>query len=325
MKDFRKESIISGEQFRKITEIRVDNPELIVEIAHKRNSRERIAPLGTLNIVAADHPARGSIAVGDDPFAMGDRHDLLARLVYVLQSDWMDGILGGMDLIEDLLILDELMAKEGARFLDKKVMLASLNRGGYPGAAWELNDPITGTDAATCRQMNLDGAKMLFRMDPGSKDSLHTMMECFRGVRNMSSEKLPIFLEPLPVQKNGSSYSVIKDADLLSELVGLTAALGNSSRYTWLKLPFTDNFKKVVQATTLPIVILGGGKSSDIRQVLTDLDLALNTGHQVRGAMFGRNLLYPDGVDSRELADAIGQLVHKEKDLKEVLKNLNTE
>ncbi len=178
MKNFRKENVISKEQFQRVTEIRVDNPERIVEIAQKRNQQRKIAPAGKLNIVAADHPARGSIAVGDDPFAMGDRHDLLARLVYVLQSDWMDGVLGGMDLLEELLILHNLMNKTGTGFLDNKVMIASLNRGGYPGAAWELNDPITGTDATTCRQMNLDGAKMLFRMEPGSRDSLQTMMAC---------------------------------------------------------------------------------------------------------------------------------------------------
>lgn len=320
MKNFLKEEIIADDLYQKITEIRVDNPESVVDFAQKRKCRKKIAPVGKLNIVAADHPARGSIAVGDNPFAMGDRHDLLARLVYILQSDWMDGVLGSMDLLEELLILHELMKKSGRGFLDNKVMIASLNRGGYPGAAWELNDPITGTDAATCRQMNLDGAKILFRMEPESRDSLQTMMACVQGVRDMSGEKLPIFLEPLPVQKDGGSYSVIKDADLLSELVSLTAALGNTSRYTWLKLPFTENFKKVVQATTLPIVILGGGKSSDIKEVLTDLGAALNTGHQVRGAMFGRNLLFPDAVDSRELADAIGQLIHKKNSLAEVLK-----
>jgi DhnA family fructose-bisphosphate aldolase class Ia len=208
-------------------------------------------------------------------------------------------------------------------FLDGKVMIASLNRGGHPNSAWELHDPITGTDAATCRQMKLDGAKMLFRMESGSKDSLKTLMECVQGVSDMSSEKLPIFIEPLPVEKKGDSYGVIKDADLLTELVSITAALGNTSRYVWLKLPYTANFEKVVRATTLPIVILGGGKSSDIKDVLGDLDAALQSGHQVRGAMFGRNLLFPDTIDSRKLSDAIGQLVHQEKDPNEVLKELN--
>ncbi len=325
MKDFRKEEIISSELYRRITEIRVDNPERIVEIARKRNRRKKIAPAGKLNIVAADHPARGSIAVGDDPFAMGDRHDLLARLVYVLQSEWMDGVLGSMDLLEELLLLHDMMNENGQGFLDEKVMIASLNRGGHPGAAWELNDPITGTDAATCKEMKLDGAKMLLRIDPDSEDSLETLMACVKGVRDMSSSKLPIFLEPLPVKKENNRYKVIKDADLLAGLVSITAALGNTSRYTWLKLPYTKNFEKVLQATTLPIVILGGGKSSDINNVLSDLDTAIGAGHQVRGAMFGRNLLFPDSVDALKLADAIGQLVHSKEDLNGVLKELNTD
>jgi hypothetical protein len=322
MKDFLKEKIIADDIYQKVTEIRVDNPESVVDIAQNRKCRKKVAPRGNLNIVAADHPARGSVSVGDDPFAMGDRHDLLARLVYVLQSDWMDGVLGSMDLLEELLVLHELMKENGRGFLDDKVMIASLNRGGHPGSVWELHDPITGPNAATCRQMKLDGAKMLLRMKADSKDSLKTLMECVRGVSDMGSQKIPIFLEPLPVQEDGRSYSVIKDADLLTELVSVTSALGNTSRYTWLKLPFTNNFKKVVKATTLPIVILGGGKSSDIKEVLTDLDAALNSGQQVRGAMFGRNLLFPDSVDSRELSDAIGQLVHQEKDLEEVLNEL---
>lgn len=325
MKNFQKEKIISQKLFKKITEIRVDNPDWIEDVAQKRSRRDTIAPSGKLNIVAADHPARGSIAVGDDPFAMADRHDLLARLVYVLQSDWMDGVLGGMDLLEELLILHELMKENGSGFLDGKVMIASLNRAGHPGTAWELNDPISGTDAATCKQLNLDAAKMLFRMDPKSEESLETLLECARGVRDMSSEKLPIFLEPLPVEKVDNRYKVIKDADLLAELVSVTAALGNTSRYTWLKLPYTEGFEKVVRATTLPIVILGGGKSSSIEAVLEDLNAALQSGHQVRGAMFGRNLLFPDSVDLLELADAIGQLVHREKEVDEVLTQLNSD
>lgn len=325
MKGFQKERVVSGELYNIINEIRVDRPGKILEIAQQRKCRDKIAPSGNLNIVAADHPARGSVAVGDDSFAMADRHDLLARLVYVLQSDWMDGVLGSMDLLEELLVLHELMKENGKGFLDGKVMIASLNRGGHPGSAWELHDPITGTDAATCRQMKLDGAKMLFRMEPGTKDSLKTLMECVRGVNDMSSQKLPIFLEPLPVEKKGDSYKVIKDADLLTELVSITAALGNTSRYVWLKLPYTANFEKVVRATTLPIVILGGGKSSDIEGVLGDLDAALQSGHQVRGAMFGRNLLYPDVVDSQKLSDAIGQLVHGKKDLNEIISTLNSD
>lgn len=324
MTAFKKKDIVPEDLFDSITDVRVDHPEAVSEIAGKRKRRKKFTPSGRLNIVAADHPARGSLAVGEEPFAMADRHDLLARLVYVLRSEWVDGVLGAMDLLEELLVLHEMMKPEtgGKGFLDEKLMIASLNRGGHPGTVWELNDPVTGTVAATCRKMNLDAAKMLLRMDPGSEDSLKTLLACAEGVREMSDAGLPIFLEPLPVKKGNGGYEVIKDADRLVELASITAALGNTSRYTWLKLPFTNNFERVVRSTTLPIVILGGGRSSDIEGLLTDLDAALSSGGQVRGAMFGRNVLYPSAADSLVLSEAIGKLVHGESELKEVLKQM---
>jgi len=319
VKHFSKEELIPAELFARITDIRVSSPDFVVEIAGNRDRRGTFAPAGRINIVAADHPARGSVAVGDEPFAMADRHELLARLVYVLRSEWVDGVLGSMDLLEELLILHDLLEGEDRGFLDEKLMIASLNRGGHPGAVWELNDPITGTDAATCIEMNLDAAKMLLRMDKTSEDSLKTLLACAEGVREMSREGLPIFLEPLPVKKEGGTYSVLKDPDLLVELASITAALGNTSRYTWLKLPFTDDFERVTGSTTLPIVILGGGRSSDIKGLLDNLDRALSAGPQVRGAMFGRNVLFPGSVDSLKLSEAIGRLVHGENSLKEVV------
>ncbi|MDX1619154.1 MAG: hypothetical protein R3224_10240, partial [Balneolaceae bacterium] len=126
-------------------------------------------------------------------------------------------------------------------------------------------------------------------------------------------------LEPLPVRHENGEYRVVKEADRLVELASVTAALGSTSRYTWLKLPYTGGFERVAGATTLPIVILGGGRSSDIEALLSDLNEALSSGSNVRGAMFGRNVLYPDEVDSLALAEAIGRLVHGANKLEEVL------
>jgi DhnA family fructose-bisphosphate aldolase class Ia len=126
----------------------------------------------------------------------------------------------------------------------------------------------------------------------------------------MSKAQLPIFLEPLPVKRKSGSYKVIKDADLLVKITSIAAALGDTSRYTWLKLPFTEDFNRVANATTLPIVILGGGRHSNIKELLTNLGRAISAGHQVKGAMFGRNLLYPQSSDPLKLANAIGRLIH---------------
>lgn len=325
MNRFQKDNIIPAALFSRITDIRVEQPGYVLETARKRKRRERFAPDGKMNVVAADHPARASVSVGNEPFAMADRHDLLARIVYTLQSGWVDGILGSMDVLEELLILHGLMSENGDGFLDEKLLITSLNRGGLPGSAWELDDPITGTNAKTCIEYGIDAAKMLLRVDFTSKESLKTIEYCADGVRDMNSQDLPIILEPLPVVKHQNSYKVVKETDPLIRLIGITSALGDSSRNIWLKIPFTNDFHRVAASTTLPIVILGGDRNSQLIDLLTDLQEALLSGNQVRGAVYGRNVLYPKETDPQQLAGAIGRLVHGKMDSKEAIETLKEE
>jgi hypothetical protein len=325
MSSFKKENIVTQAHFQEITNIRASNPGVILEAARKRKRRKKFVPDGKMNIVAADHPARGSVSVGEEPFAMADRHGLLARLVYTLQSEWVDGVLGSMDILEELLVLHDLMSRDGNGFLDDKILITSLNRGGLPGSEWELDDPITGTDAKTCVEYGIDAAKMLLRVDFSSKDSLKTIQYCVEGVRDMNSQNLPMILEPLPVVKHQDSYKVIKEADPLIKLIGVTSALGDSSRNIWLKIPFTNDFGRVVASTTLPIVILGGDRNSGLMDHMADIMEALSAGHQVRGVMYGRNVLYPTKSDPQQVAAAMGKLVHGKLDPQGSLEKLKKE
>lgn len=325
MRPFDKNSSVSEAHFREITTIRVSSPGDIFEAARKRKRRSVFVPDGKMNIVAADHPARGSVSVGDEPFAMAGRHDLLARLVCTLRSEWVDGVLASMDILEELLILNELMRRDKASFLDEKLLIASLNRGGLPGSAWELDDPVTGTDAKTCAAYGIDAAKMLLRLDLTSKDSLKTIRYCAEGVRDMNTQNLPVILEPLPVVKHRNSYRVVYEPDALIRLIGVTSALGDSSRNIWLKIPYTKAFDRVAASTTLPIVILGGDRISGLGDHLSDIAGALSAGHQVRGVMYGRNVLYPEQAGPDEVAAAIGKLVHSTNDPNEALEKLKEE
>lgn len=310
--NFKMNEIIPTSLFRQITDIRVDNPDYIIDWSNRRIKRDHFTRNGFLNVVAADHPARGSVSVGDKAFEMADRQDLLSRLVDVLHSEWVDGILGSMDILEELIILHGLFKDSGrVGFLDGKLLIVSLNRGGFPGSTWEMDDPITGTDAATCLNYGIDAAKMLLRLDPNDKKSLQTMLYCAEGVRDFDKHKLPIFLEPLPVKKVDNLFKVIKDPDLLIPLVTMTSALGSSSKNIWLKLPYTKDFKRVAASTTLPIVILGGDRTESLDGLIVDLKEAMGAGHQIRGAMFGRNVLYPLNQAPREVASKIGKFIHK--------------
>ena len=93
-------------------------------------------------IVAADHPARGALAVGNRPTAMNSRTDLLDRLRAALADPGVDGVLATSDILDDLVLL-------GA--LEDKVVFSSFNRGGLAGAAFELDDRMTGATAGSRR------------------------------------------------------------------------------------------------------------------------------------------------------------------------------
>src|SRR6266540_2822389 len=183
MEGFLDEKFLPASVLAKITEVRLADPERSLRTARARKRRSRLMSDGKLNILAADHPARRVTKVGDDPLRMADRHSYLARIVRVLQSDVVDGVMGTMDVLEDLLILHDLILEAGGPgLLDDRLLIVSLNRGGLAGASWEMDDPITGPSPATCAALKLDGAKLLMRLCDDEISSLNTMLYCSRVV-----------------------------------------------------------------------------------------------------------------------------------------------
>jgi DhnA family fructose-bisphosphate aldolase class Ia len=102
----------------------------------------------------------------------------------------------------------------------------------------------------------------------------------------------------------------VKTAAALARLAGVASALGDSSRLLWLKLPYCEDFAIVARATTLPILLLGGESAGDASVFLRQLDSAMKAGPNVRGALVGRNVLYPGSEDPRAIAEAAGGVVH---------------
>jgi len=295
----------------KLTDTRVRDPEFAWRSARRRIRRDGIAPGGKLNLLAADHPARRVTKVGDNALAMCDRHEYLARILRVLAAERVDGVMATMDILEDLLIVDGLLREAGGvPLLDGKLAIASLNRGGLAGSAWELDDPVTGPSAAVCQECKLDGVKLLLRVDDTEPASLKTLLACARAISESAARGLPMFLEPLPVARTEKGYTVVKTAEALARLAGVASALGDSSRHLWLKLPYCDGYDTVARSTTLPILLLGGESAGDAAPFLGQLRSALAAGGNVRGALVGRNVLYPGAEDPLAVAEAAGGIIH---------------
>ena len=279
---------MNSEDLDRIIRTRATNPEAIAEAAAKRQQpTSLLGAHGRLMMIAADHPARGALSVGDRPFAMADRADLLDRLCLALSRPGVNGVLGTPDIIEDLLLL-------GA--LDGLVVFGSMNRGGIAGSVFELDDRFTAYDAASLNAMGAQGGKMLLRIDPHDPSTVSTVESCGRAVSSLADAGLFAMIEPFWSRRGGGKVTNELTAAAMTRAVTVAAGVGNTSAYTWLKVPVVPDMAQVMAATTLPAVILGGEVSGDPDAAFEAWRsaLALPT---VQGLVVGRALLYPPDDD----------------------------
>jgi hypothetical protein len=294
---------ISDEQWRRLLLTRATRPDAVSEAYA---SRERppglLSERGTMFLVAADHAARGALAVGPNPMAMADRRSLLERLITALAHPDVDGVLGSPDVIEELLLL-------GA--LEEKVVIGSMNRGGLDGATWTMDDRFTGYDAEGIEACRLEGGKMLLRIDDGDAGTVPTIQACAQAVTQLARRRLLAMVEPLPYHRDADGRLALRtDAAALARAVTIGSALGNSSAYTWLKLPSCDDPEIVFAATTLPCVILGGAPGPDLVADQASWSRTLRE-PAVRGLVVGRSLLYPPDGDVFTAVDAAARMLRQ--------------
>jgi len=284
-----------AERLGSLTEIRARHPEAVAEAAARRIRRPALlGPSGRLMIVAADHPARGALAAGDRPLAMADRPDLLRRLCVALDRPGVDGVLGTPDIIEDLLLL-------GA--LDGKVVIGSMNRAGLAGAAFEIDDRFTAYDPATIAAQGLDGGKMLLRVEDDDPATARTLEACANAVTGLARQGSMAMVEPFISRRDGGRVRNVLTADAMIRAVAIASGLGATSAYTWLKIPVVDEMERVMAASTLPALLLGGEVSADQDTALAGWRKALAL-PGVMGLIAGRTMLYPPGDDVAAAVDA---------------------
>ncbi|WP_406000795.1 deoxyribose-phosphate aldolase [Streptomyces sp. NBC_00829] len=283
--------------------IRTRHPEAVAEAAARRRRRPRlIGDSGRLMIIAADHPARGALAVGERRFAMANRRDLLERLSLALSRPGVDGVLATADILDDLLLLG---------VLDDKVVMGSMNRGGLAGASFELDDRFTGHRAQDLARLGFDAGKLLLRIDyqdPGSLDTLHATA---RAVDEMAERQLPVFVEPFICHRIDGQLSNDLSAEAVTRSIAIASGLAGTSAYTWLKVPVTDDpedMAAVMETSTLPAVLLGGEIGDDQDGAYEKWRGALQL-PTVQGLVVGRSLLYPvDGDVAGAVDTAVGLL-----------------
>lgn len=291
---------VTHEQYQALLEARVFEPTALTQALQNRARRTPQGSDGRLLLLAADHTARGKIALGDDPVAMADRHTLLDHLVRALAVPQVDGVLASADVLEELAWL-------GA--LDNKVAVGTMNRGGIIGAQWELDDRVTSYDVDHIESMGLDGGKTLLRIDHSDPAVARTIESVASITTALADRSLLSMIEPLPYMKDAHGGAVLDtSADALIKVVAIASGLGSSSAFTWLKVPASDRMAEVAGATSLPILMLGGDPSKGVDAIFDRWEAGMREPN-VRGLLAGRTLLYPADGDvelaTRRAADLV--------------------
>ena len=283
-----------------LTEIRAREPHRIADGWAARTRRPLLGTDGRLLLVAADHPARGALGVRSDGMAMASRPALLERLATALSRPGVDGVLGTPDILDDLLLMG---------VLEGKLVIGSMNRGGLQGATFELDDRFTAYRADEIAARRLDGGKMLTRICLGDPGTVATLESTGHAVSQLAERRLMAMVEPFMSVVDGGRVTNLLDPESTIRSMHIAAGLGASSAYTWLKLPVVDDLARVMEATTLPTLLLGGDPQADPEVTYASWGKALEL-PAVRGLVVGRALLFPPDGDVAAAVDTAAELVH---------------
>lgn len=292
--------MLDARSWDEIVETRVRRPGAVAEAAERRTQpKDLVGEGGRMMLVAADHPARGALRAGDDAMAMADRRLLLQRLCQALARPGVDGVLATADVLEDLLLL-------GA--LDGKVVIASMNRGGLAGTAFEIDDRFTAYTATAVEAMGWQGGKMLVRIDPEDRATAPTLEAAARAVDDLAERRLLAMVEPFICHRHDGRVHNDLSTEAVVRSCTVAAGLGSTSAYTWLKLPVVADMEQVLSATSLPVVLLGGEVNPDQSGTFQTWHDALRH-PTARGLVVGRSLLFPPDGNVERAVDGAVRLV----------------
>jgi len=287
----------------RLTKLRASDPEAVASALANRK-RGRIRFPRKLFLIAADHPARGVMAAGGDVRAMADRGELLSRLQFALSRPEVDGVLATADIVDDLALL-------GA--LDEMIVFGSMNRGGLAGSVFELDDRFTGYTAAAIARDGLTGGKMMVRIADDDPATARTMEACARAIDELGALGLPAMIEVFASRTVDGKTTNDMSVDATMRAIAVASGLGGSSAHVWLKLPVPDDDEqeRLLSATTLPVVLLGGdpGRDERTREATYAKWARAMELPQVRGLVAGRTLLYPPGGDVGAAVDRAASIV----------------
>lgn len=99
------------------------------------------------------------------------------------------------------------------------------------------------------------------------------------------------------------------------ENIALAARVGDELGADFIKTPYVDGFERVIQSCYTPVVILGGAKRGQERDMLADIKKAIESG--ASGVAIGRNIFQAENPQA--MTAAVAAIVHGNASLDEAM------
>ena len=129
---------------------------------------------------------------------------------------------------------------------------------------------------------------MLIRIDPDDPATATTLEACAAAVSELAARRLIAMVEPFISHRINGRIRNDLVPEAMIRAIAVASGLGNTSAYTWLKVPYVDDMERVMAASTLPALILGGEVAPDQSAVFGQL--AQDPGAAHRAGIRGRTL-----------------------------------
>jgi DhnA family fructose-bisphosphate aldolase class Ia len=144
---------------------------------------------------------------------------------------------------------------------------------------------------------------------PGSVHEEPTLEVLARVIREAHRWGIPVMAEMVPGGfDSGPEYRTL-------ESISVSARVAAELGADWVKIPYVDGFRYVIESCYVPVVVLGGPHQEDPTATLTMVKAGLDAG--AAGGTIGRNIWqssYPRGM-----AAALAAIIHKGASVEEAV------
>jgi DhnA family fructose-bisphosphate aldolase class Ia len=171
-----------------------------------------------------------------------------------------------------------------------------------------LSIPMKPSYVGLALKMGVHAVKTTFFGDIRDKVSLAPLDDVSLACEEWG---IPLLSEIVPIDDEGN---YLRESGLVRSAVRIAAERGGDI----VKTVYTENFREVVEASPIPVVILGGARMDSDRDILETVRGMTDAGG--RGVAFGRNVF--QHRDPARLVGAISSIVHDDAGVDEALELL---